>query len=44
MPEDTGGLSAEVIAYLSTQRLGRLATVDSRGAPQNNPGRLLVQR
>lgn len=37
MPEDTGGLSAEVIAYLSTQRLGRLATVDSRGAPQNNP-------
>ncbi len=37
MPEDTGGLPAEVIAYLSTQRLGRLATVDSRGAPQNNP-------
>lgn len=37
MPEDTGGLSAEVIAYLGTQRLGRLATVDSRGAPQNNP-------
>jgi pyridoxamine 5'-phosphate oxidase family protein len=37
MPADTGGLPAEVIAYLSTQRLGRLATVDSRGAPQNNP-------
>jgi pyridoxamine 5'-phosphate oxidase family protein len=37
MPEDTGGLSAEVIAYLSTQRLSRLATVDSRDAPQNNP-------
>jgi pyridoxamine 5'-phosphate oxidase family protein len=25
------------IAYLASQRLGRLATVDSRGAPQNNP-------
>jgi len=25
------------LAYLATQRLGRLATVDSRGAPQNNP-------
>ncbi|SEF55249.1 pyridoxamine 5'-phosphate oxidase family protein [Thermomonospora echinospora] len=24
-------------AFLSTQRLARLATVDSRGAPQNNP-------
>ena len=24
-------------AYLATQRLGRLATVDSAGAPQNNP-------
>jgi pyridoxamine 5'-phosphate oxidase family protein len=23
--------------YLATQRLGRLATVDQRGAPQNNP-------
>ncbi|MGH9137957.1 MAG: PPOX class F420-dependent oxidoreductase [Acidimicrobiales bacterium] len=23
--------------YLATQRLGRLATVDERGAPQNNP-------
>ena len=28
--------SAEV-AYLRSQRLGRLATVDSSGAPQNNP-------
>jgi pyridoxamine 5'-phosphate oxidase family protein len=25
------------IAYLATQRLGRLATVDPHGAPQNNP-------
>ncbi len=30
-------LSAEVIAYLQSQRLGRLATVDRNGAPQNNP-------
>jgi pyridoxamine 5'-phosphate oxidase family protein len=25
------------LAYLATQRLGRLATVDANGAPQNNP-------
>jgi pyridoxamine 5'-phosphate oxidase family protein len=25
------------LAYLSSQRLGRLATVDAHGAPQNNP-------
>jgi len=25
------------LAYLASQRLGRLATVDHRGAPQNNP-------
>ena len=25
------------LAYLATQRLGRLATVDPQGAPQNNP-------
>ncbi|MGC4190269.1 MAG: PPOX class F420-dependent oxidoreductase [Thermomicrobiales bacterium] len=25
------------LAYLGTQRLGRLATVDANGAPQNNP-------
>jgi pyridoxamine 5'-phosphate oxidase family protein len=25
------------LAYLATQRLGRLATVDPHGAPQNNP-------
>ena len=30
-------LTPEVIAYLATQRLGRLATVDRKGAPQNNP-------
>jgi pyridoxamine 5'-phosphate oxidase family protein len=37
MPEATSSLSADVLAYLRSQRLGRLATVDSRGAPQNNP-------
>jgi len=25
------------LAYLASQRLGRLATIDHRGAPQNNP-------
>jgi pyridoxamine 5'-phosphate oxidase family protein len=30
-------LTPEVIAYLATQRLGRLATVDRTGAPQNTP-------
>jgi pyridoxamine 5'-phosphate oxidase family protein len=30
-------LRAGVLAYLASQRLGRLATVDSRGEPQNNP-------
>jgi len=33
MPE----LTESVIAYLGSQRLGRLATVDRHGAPQNNP-------
>jgi pyridoxamine 5'-phosphate oxidase family protein len=33
----TSPLSADVLAYLASQRLGRLATVDSRGAPQNSP-------
>ena len=37
MPDVTAPLSAEVIAYLRSQRLGRLATVDPEGAPQNNP-------
>lgn len=27
----------EELAYLETQRIGRLATVDASGAPQNNP-------
>lgn len=27
----------EQISYLGSQRLGRLATVDASGAPQNNP-------
>ena len=30
-------LTAEDVAYLRSQRLGRLATVDPSGAPQNNP-------
>ncbi len=29
--------TAEQIAYLASQTLGRLATVDRHGAPQNNP-------
>jgi pyridoxamine 5'-phosphate oxidase family protein len=33
----TSPLSASVLAYLASQRLGRLATVDPRGAPQNSP-------
>ena len=37
MPDVTAALSPGVIAYLETQRLGRLATVDRTGAPQNNP-------
>ena len=37
MPDDTASFSPEVIAYLRSQRLGRLATVDPGGAPQNNP-------
>jgi pyridoxamine 5'-phosphate oxidase family protein len=37
MPDTSAGLSPEVVAYLATQRLGRLATVDRNGAPQNNP-------
>jgi pyridoxamine 5'-phosphate oxidase family protein len=37
MSDLTSPLSADVIEYLSSQRLGRLATVDAHGAPQNNP-------
>jgi pyridoxamine 5'-phosphate oxidase family protein len=37
MPDVDSSLSADVIAYLRSQRLGRLATVDRDGAPQNNP-------
>ena len=37
MSDVNSPLSAEVIGYLSSQRLGRLATVDAHGAPQNNP-------
>ena len=37
MPDVTSPLSDQVVAYLSSQRLGRLATVDASGAPQNNP-------
>ena len=37
MADVHSSLSAEVIAYLQSQRPGRLATVDGDGAPQNNP-------
>ena len=30
-------LTPQELDYLRSQRLGRLATVDGRGAPQNNP-------
>jgi pyridoxamine 5'-phosphate oxidase family protein len=30
-------LTPEQVSYLATQRLGRLATVNARGAPQNSP-------
>ncbi|MDO3648047.1 PPOX class F420-dependent oxidoreductase [Nocardia mangyaensis] len=33
----SASLTAEQIAYLSTQKLGRLATVRADGTPQNNP-------
>ena len=37
MADVTADFSPEVLAYLASQRLGRLATVDPGGAPQNNP-------
>lgn len=37
MPDASGTFSDQVVDYLATQRLGRLATVDAHGAPQNNP-------
>lgn len=37
MPDTSANLGTDVLAYLATQRLGRLATVDAGGAPQNNP-------
>ena len=37
MPDVSSTFSAEVLAYLGSQRLGRLATVDAHDAPQNNP-------
>jgi pyridoxamine 5'-phosphate oxidase family protein len=33
----TDGVTPAELAYLHSQRLGRLASVDSDGAPQNNP-------
>jgi pyridoxamine 5'-phosphate oxidase family protein len=37
MPDVTAALTDQIVAYLKTQHLGRLATVDAHGAPQNNP-------
>lgn len=37
MPDVASPLSPDVVEYLSSQRLGRLATVDADGSPQNNP-------
>ncbi|MGZ4639108.1 MAG: PPOX class F420-dependent oxidoreductase [Actinomycetes bacterium] len=37
------GLSPAERAYLASQRLGRLATVDPHGQPQNNPVGFFVE-
>ena len=37
MPDVDDRLTATHVAYLGTQMLGRLATVDPDGKPQNNP-------
>jgi len=37
MPDASEMLTADVVSYLRSQPLGRLATVDSAGASQNNP-------
>ncbi len=37
MPDVDDRLTEAHVAYLATQRLGRLATVDRDGRPQNNP-------
>jgi pyridoxamine 5'-phosphate oxidase family protein len=37
MPSTDTQLTDTHLAYLATQRLGRLATVDPDGRPQNNP-------
>lgn len=37
MPPTETQLTATHLAYLASQRLGRLATVDTDGRPQNNP-------
>lgn len=37
MADISSTLTGSAVAYLATQRLGRLATVDASGAPQNNP-------
>jgi hypothetical protein len=44
MPEVTWSLSPDVLTYLQSQRLGRLATADSHGAAQNNPVGFPLQR
>jgi len=38
----TRALTDEERTYLASQRLGRLATVDAKGAPQNNPVAFVV--
>ncbi len=37
MPQTSPEFTDAVVEYLRSQRLGRLATVDPQGAPQNNP-------
>jgi pyridoxamine 5'-phosphate oxidase family protein len=37
MPNVSSTITDDVISYLAEQRFGRLATVDAKNAPQNNP-------
>jgi pyridoxamine 5'-phosphate oxidase family protein len=40
---NTTTFSRAELAYLASQRLGRLATIDASGAPQNNPVGYVVE-
>lgn len=44
MNSDALAFTAAEVDYLQSQHLGRLATVDSSGAPQNNPVGFVLDR